>query len=778
MAGMRWLALVGLLALSCKTPAGSSSPPSPPETPAPVKEDRELAEAAARIDPGPQAPLYEVLPGWLRSKIEADAGGDPAAPERVAAAREAITAWDKVPSGDVQALLVGALQLGRGLVVAEQALAAGASDPELLAALCKAYRLVHQLEMFQSSGMFGQVLAMAVEIARKEGGLEGRQIEEAIEALKAAVKRAPALHMHTTARLLREFPDHPTVPEALSWAATARLDAEDYAEAVRLRELALARKGSRATGSDHADLVVTCIEALEMECADMARRTAEQLGPGTAEEGKVAAFKKRLADLDAAAERARRVIALRDATGLEEGYERGLLLVRLNRVSDAERTFSALREKFPQDARPLSGLAQVAIRRSVDFMRAAELIRQGRGLMGRDRLFYEIGLGTVPLIAISEISTRIARTGEQGAPTPEEIHAIIDEVEALAGEYRAFDLPRAALIELLCKFAHEAVPKFAAGKKDEGIAVLRGMAGEALELTRKFPDSPDAWRLLYSTVRLVADRAQAVALVTTPLPPVMQQDADVRLQQLRALLSLAVMWEDAAALAAAGEAAASLPTSLDADTAATLRATVDALAGRRGEAAAAQRALVAFAELAERKAGKEQALLLNNLGVMAALLGELQAAMTAFDRSIKADNSVPAALHNMAAVTFSVGALENVVEAFGVAGRDESPSALRLHARAWLVALAEAGLGDVKVTREEFAAALKKETEKEFRGRLPFGRWGVVEQGEFKVSLGYSTIHGLQLVDEVVSTWWLVLPAPGLDALLAGPAAKKPVKKR
>ncbi|MCY1010624.1 hypothetical protein OV079_34680 [Nannocystis pusilla] len=762
---MRRLALVVALAAACKPAPATTTPDATPAAAAPKAVDKELAAVADRLDPGPQAPMYEVLPTWLKSKVESSLAGDPKSPKSVAEAREAIAAWDKVDTKDSLATMQGALVFARGLILAERAVAAGSDDPELLAALTNAYRVVHSLRMFQRSGLLGQILQMGVEMARKEAQLETQQIEEAVAALGRAVERAPALHMHATARLLREHPNHPTVPEALARASQAKVEAEQYEEALALRRLAVQRKGERASGSDWAALMGVCYSALDVACADAARKQAEALGPGEPGDDKAAAFKKRLADLEVTGTMVRRTLALTQATSLEAQLERGHLLLKLNRQGDAQRIFEGLAAAHPNDARPQTGLGVVAIHRQFDLEGVIRHVRAARKLANHDRLYYEVALGTISPLMFTEVAAQLAQAPD--APVPD-LDARFDELLELTRGFRAHDPARAALLELLFTVTREAMPKFLGKQREAGLATLRKLPDKAMALTRKFPESRDAWRLVFSSSRLTDDPRKARLLANAPLPAALQQDPDLRVQQVRAQLDAALLWEDGDLLLAAMKSGMTLPETVDADTALTIRATLDAVAGREGDTASLQRAAAGFAALAERKTGKELALALNNAAMVTAYSGDVPAAMAMLERAAQAAPESVTAAYNMGALAYRMNSREGLVELFAkIIGASEI-AGVRLHSRAFLVTLAEAGQGDVAVTREEFAAALAGEEVYEFRGRVPLGRWGVVEQGEFKVSLGYATNGGLTVLDEVVPHWWLVVPAPAMDSLLAG----------
>ncbi|MFZ6185418.1 hypothetical protein [Nannocystis pusilla] len=758
-------------ALACKPAAvGTTSPTVEQEVAAKRRADPELQAMADRLDPGPQRPLSELMPAWLKSQVDAALPGDPRSPKALAEAREALAVWDRVKTSDTQAMLQGGLVFGRGLVLAERAVLAGSDDPELLAALAKAYRVVMLLKMFRHSGVFGQLVSMAVELARTEGKAETLSVEEVLAVAAHVEQRAPDLQRHTTARLLREHPRHPTVSETLLRASQTELERERWREAIDLRALAVARMGEGATGPDYVELAAVRYKGLDVENADKARKEAEARGPAEPGEDKAAAFRKKLAELDTFADAARRVLALTDPSGLAEQNERGHLLLKLGHMRDAEAIFVALQKAHPYDARPRTGMAMLRIHRGLDFFGAADEIRPAHKMTGRDRLYYEVALGTVPMMLFGKIMTQIAEA--PGQPIPE-LAAHFEEMLELAAGFREYDPARAAVLEVLFTMVREAIPKYMADKRTAVlVAVMRKLPEKALALTKKFPESRDVWRLAFASTRLNTDAAKAKALATARLPASMQQDPDLRLQQARALVDMALLWEDRTLLAAAAEAAANLPAEVNADTAAMTRATIDAVLGFQGDKAALQRAIDTFAAVAERKTGNDQALALNNAAMVAGHDAGPTAAMPLLERAYEADPANAAPLYNMSALRFAMHAHEGLPEVFALVVKYGKIAGLRLHARAWLITLAEAGLGDVAATRQEFAAALAKEQAEESRGRLQLGRWAVLDQNDFKVSLEYSTTEGLTLLDEVVTRWWLFAPAPTMEALLVSKLGK------
>jgi len=763
------LALASLLC-ACK-PASSTPPPAAPD-PAAQESDAAMLRVAERLDPGAQTPLYATLPVWLKERVEGLLGEEPRGDAVAAAAREAITAWDKVKLGDTASMLAGGLQLLRGVVLAERSVAAGSSDPELLAALAKAYRIIEQLAMFKNAAFFNEIYQVGIQLARKEGKLETQQIEEVVALLGKAIERAPALHKHTAARLLREHPRHPTALEALARIGQSDLEAERYAEAVEARRLVVLRKGARASADEHVDLAATCYRALDVACGDAARDAARTRGPDDPGDAKkVEALQKRLANIDDQAAQAREIIALAAATSLEERSRRAHLLAKLSRNGDAEALFTELRAAYPNDARPLTGLAILAIQRRMDFKAASALARAGRTLPGRDQPYYEIALGTLPLVLITDLLGEAAEAPEKLIPAA---RRVLVELEGLVQEFAAFDPARAAVLDVVFDVVREALPQDAKSpERDKVMGALRHAGARAKALTARFPDSPDAWRLVYMTARMVGSADEAAAMVTAPLSPAMQAHPDVRLQQARALLDLGLQWRHEPMLRAALAAAADLPEAIDKDTRQQIVATLDGMLAASGDAERRKRAIEAFEDLARRTTGKEQALAHNNVGLIKALAGDAEGAVDALNaaRTAAPDELTP--VFNLAVIAQHVGQLEGVPEAFARAASSGDNATVRLHAYAWLVELADKGTGDRDVTRLEFQAALAKERDSEVRGQLSLGQTGVASTGEFKLSFGYSSQQGLQLIDEVVPRWWLFLPAPNIDALLKEAAEKE-----
>lgn len=731
-----------------------------------------MLQIADRLDPGAQTPLYGTLPGWLKEKVELLVGQEPRGDQVIAAAREAITAWDKVKFGDTSSMIAGGLQLLRGVVLAERSIAAGSSDPELLAALAKAYRIIEQLAMFKNAAFFNEIYQVGIQLARKEGKLETQQIEEVVALLGKAIERAPALHKHTAARLLREHSGHPTALEALARIAQSDLEAERYAEAVEARRLVVSRKGLRASADEQIDLAATCYRALEVACGDAAREAARARGPDDPGDAKkVEALQKRLANVDDQAAQAREILALAAATSLEERTRRGHLLTKLSRNTDAEALFTELRAAFPNDARPLTGLAILAIQRRMDFKAASSLAREGRTLPGRDQTYYEIALGTLPLVLIGDLAGEAAEAPEKLIPAA---RRVLVELEGLVHEFAAFDPARAAVLDVVFDVVREALPQDAKSpERDKVMGALRHAGARAKALTARFPDSPDAWRLVYMTARMVGSADEAAAMVTAPLSPAMRAHPDVRLQQARALLDLGLQWRHEPMLRAALDASADLPEAIDKDTRLQFVATLDAMLGASGDAERRKRAIEAFEDFARRTTGKEQALAHNNVGLIKALAGDAEGAVDALNaaRAAAPDELTP--VFNLAVIAQHVGQLESVPEAFARVASDGDSATVRLHAHAWLVDLADRGTGDREVTRRDFQAALVKERDSEVRGQLSLGQSGVASTGEFKLSFGYSSQQGLQLIDEVVPRWWLILPAQNIDALLKEAAAKE-----
>src|SRR5690606_20577392 len=128
-------------------------------------------------------------------------------------------------------------------------------------------------------GFFQEGLGVFVSLAAKEGVLaQESQVGELIAFLEGALQRVRPLHRRSAALLLRDHPEHPSIPVVLMNLGDAAAADGDHARAVELTRLAIAR-GDSPTPLTWGLLVTRCADALDLPCAREAREKVAAWAP-------------------------------------------------------------------------------------------------------------------------------------------------------------------------------------------------------------------------------------------------------------------------------------------------------------------------------------------------------------------------------------------------------------------------------------------------------------------------------------------------------------------
>ncbi len=774
-------AVVGVVLAGCGGPrAPTRTPEVGPATPTSAARaaDPELAAVVREIDPGPQPPLMDSLPPALRQQLDSALGTTSDREVAVREIREALVAWAKGPP-DVDQLVLRLAGLGRGLVLAERAVAAGSDDPELLLALSGVYSLLDSPIFAAEQGVMQQVMQMAAQMARAGGSGDPEQVASLMAGLRDMFKRADALHRRTAAILLLRHGEHPEVARVLGRLAEGQIRREQFARAVELRQMALRRLGARAMPGDHIDLARTCYRALELACGDAARERARSF---TGDAKATAEHTRRMTELGKMSEQARRVTALAADPGAAPAndptpaLERGHLLLLLDRFADARALYEALRAAHPDDARPLAGLAKLAVQQDGDYSTAYRHVALARPLAHEDGDFYEVALGTIGVNFLYAALPRLMQGQEKFEAV---VEPMLTDMHAFAVGLRPHQPARAAAVELLVGAVQVALPAFQRGDTGEGLKTARGLSARVEPLVAKFPDSPDVRRLQLLAANFAGAAKTSLAAVRAPLPAALAGDVALQRARVKSWLDLALAWEEAGDLAGIEAAATALPTDDGDGTRDTVLAAVLAARFMRDrDRGAGERAAEIYEAQARAGSDAARAVALNNLGLLRVGLGDPTSGLEHFMTALELDPTARPALLNLAAtvLTLEGGQRPQLVDAFATVASEAGTAALRVQAEAWRHAQAERGIGDVEQTRAAFWSALDRDRKAEVRGNLPLGRWGLITTGSVQISFQYSVPQGFELRHEVSSTAWLISPAPGLEALLAAP--RKPGKKR
>lgn len=770
----KWLGLglsVGLLGCGTKpatTPVSAAPPVSVPAKQA----DPELLAIADAIDPGPQTPLLMELPPTLREPIERAAGADKSNAVAVREIQSALQLWDKLGTAGAESIAQNLMRVGLGLVLAERAVSDGVDDAELLLALTRVYSIL-DTPAFAGQGMFQQMLQMAGQLAQsvnKEPG--GIDLSSLSSALSRVFARAGVMHRRSAAEFLRRHGDHPEVPRVLGRLAEDATRRQQFDRALALRQQAIRRLAGRVKFVDQIDLAVTCYRALELGCGDEAMTRARALADGS--DAKTALAEARRLEhatkIGGHARRAREIPADAEPT---LAFERGHMLLMLDRFADAQALFEALKAAHPRDARAYGGLAKLAIQNGGNFTLASAQIDLGKALGSKDRDFYEVALGTVGMKFLYEALPAIAG----GKKFDELVPPLLADLRSFAAGLRTYDPARAGVVDLIMGVVEAAAPGFLAGKTESALPVLRKALAQAVTLERQFPDSPDVRRMIYLAANFATSQDQALAAVRQPLAT---KDGGLQRARVQTWLDLALAWNADAELPQIEAAVDALVEAEGERGRMALQAALLATKFRRsGAREFGEQAAAMYTALASEGPPEARSVALNNLGLLKIFLGDPEGGVKLYVEALNLNPKAWPALMNLgAAVLMLEGAQRaELMDAFAIVARDGESSPLRVQANGWRLAQAQRGSGDVEQARKDFAESLAKERKGEIRGSLPLGRWGLISTGTVQVSFNYSVPTGFQILNELSMTLWLVEPPPGYDALIAASEAPKPPAK-
>ncbi len=510
--------------LSCQ-PQASQHPE--PISSAPASGELTLDRLADLIDPGPQTPLSDGLPPEVFELLGLEQ--DPTASgtellEQSTAERELVAqAVGDAEDAGVLTLLIRSS--ARAVVLAEQAAQRGAAQADALAELERAYKGVDVPALGNARNIILEFLATYVAQAAADGGSGPADFEPLVQRAQDAIRAAGPLHRRTVALLLRVAPDHDAVPTALLAVAVSELGA-GHEWTVPAAKLALELRGTLASASEQLDLARVCLEGLDVPCAEAAVRAAAG-AEGSDEVSEDLVF-------------ARRIVQLGDAATLEHRLERARAFLELERYAAAKTEFEALHAEFPQDARPVAGLALHAVLKDLDFSGAHRLIESQANPKNADEAYYELAIGSRMMVVISSVLPQAAAdNGDKALPLLEPVlRGLRLDIEGYAalgnsdGRFLAFVLD--VMEEQLAEY----------DKTNElNLRHLASLSEPVIALQSEFPSNPHAYRLLMSIAALDPDKARATTMAGVPAPTGPEHHALV-LRRARALVDLAVSWSD------------------------------------------------------------------------------------------------------------------------------------------------------------------------------------------------------------------------------------------
>ncbi|GEM_PF-1536990 len=726
--------------------SGETSNPGQPQA------ETELAASAAdfadTIDPGVQTPLSAELPAWLEEL--AGLRGGVTATARADMARDAVAAFTPEQTMILLAQPGAVLGLTRTIALLEAA-QAGPNSPveaastEELAALAALYGALDQpifnLDQSwasQDRSVFAPLMPTILE-ALGPAGLDAHRAE--VEVLGATLferlARTRALQCHLVAELLRRDPTHPAVAEAVVGLANT-LSRTDPRLALRAVELARALHPAPGPSYD-LEVAGRAYFVLELDRGDAAIEAARATLKADDR-----SLDERLAALETAREVVTRAIETRGKPGYDPRLAHARAMFALHNFGAAERLFQTLHDEQPNDARARAGLAQSLMIHKLDLDRAQSLVRDSSGLENRDAAYYEIAVGLRFLRIFQSLLPQImAAPSTAQAMLAEPLSLARADIEA----YEALGDDRAVVLHAMLDGVERALPSLVDGDPTRQRALLIEILEMAPLVQAKVPDEPLAYGLLMSAAELHPDRAWAVA--ATAVPPPTHGPPSLHLRRTRAVLNLAVIWEDPALLDTVSALIDTLPAGLPELEVLRTAADMFAIHARlSGSVDSRERAIGIYLGLSEQAGGP---VALNNLGVLLWEQGDRDQARRAFEAARDLAGQTAAIVHlNLLALDTSAAATAELERFALEAGGNASQ---RRHAMRWLAARTRGA--ERAQWQDRRAASLREPSALPRPSDLP-NKTGTLLEGQLSFDIGYSA-EGLGVVADASSTPWLVL---------------------
>lgn len=716
--------------------------PEPVES-VPAPSTLTLEEIADRIDPGAQTPLSDGLPPWMYGLIGLDANpstSGAALLEQSVAEQAQVEARVKAGLED-DASMVFLMRAGaRAVVLAEQAAQRGASTADGLAQLERAYAAVDIPMLASDRSTFGQLLMMFAEAAASEGvgPSDGQQLQQLGGVVQGAMRAAGPLHRRTVAELLRTAPDHEAVPTALLAAAKAdRGKGLDWT--IPAATQALERRGTHASAPEHLDLARVCFSGLDISCGEAALSAAAG-AEGSEDVEEDAAF-------------ARRIVELSAATALESRLERAHAMLKLERYDPAKAEFKALHADFPEDARPVGGLALHAVETEFDFASAHRIIDAQTGLKNGDARYYQLAIGTRAMAAMSSIVPSLAADDAKG--TVRALEPLVARMRVDIDGYAALGNTDGRYLGLLLDIGEELLSQY----EKVGTADLRNVAllgDRVLALQSAIPNNPHAYRLLMSVALFEVDKSRAGMMAGIAAPSGVDRDALV-LRRARALTDLAVTWSDASFAKQARDALREVDAASSPE-AAELHADAMLVGRQLGGSAAWKSIGEAYEPMLDDNMTPQDARALNNVAMALMNNDGLAVAQQAWTMSTQLSEDhgdVPKL--NLIVAGAPEGGSAAMAEMQALASTTKN-SGVEVTALAWVQAWSKGA------ARRDAEAALKSAIDKaKLEGSRPVAPdpySGLVLEGSLEAGLGYAVKTGLQIQLDGSGLPWAILAPP------------------
>jgi hypothetical protein len=576
-----------------------------------------------------------------------------------------------------------------------------------------------------------------------------------MQLLRILPERARVLQRHVALPLACDESAPPgAAVEALRHLAEAARDDGDWVDGLALRR-ELARRAPEDVENLYS-LAQAAYRAGQAEEGDRATAAADERCAAPCEQ--------RPSDIDRFAAAARTIAADEATADAETRLTLARAFETVGRNDEAKNLYADVAEELPDDARPRTGLARLAMVEAMDVATALPLL-DGAGPDNRDGEYYELLVACRALAAVYIILPQLAQNPDRAAdllgPTVLSLH------EATVA-YMEFQPARASAILLLLEAVEQGMAGGGTNTEDAAGLALQTVAARALPLAERYPDSPEVAALVVSAALFGTAPDEVFPALERPLPGELGTELGSAVRRVGLYVHALLRWNDVDRLPRAAELIDQIPAAgAGASWQRLFRADRDAAGWRMGAGNSPETVRDGYLAAVDDPLlpVEQRPRALNNLAVALAALGDSGAAAERLRRaeeSTDTDFDVPKFNRLALAVlapTPAADALEGLrTYMTGIADDEGQPATMRRQSLRWLAWLAdrEGRADDARGFRERADAVPTSP----FFPDPQRSDLGFLSRGTFQFGLGYSSLKGLVINLDTGSWVWLLLTPP------------------
>ncbi|WP_027178223.1 tetratricopeptide repeat protein [Maridesulfovibrio bastinii] len=439
-------------------------------------------------------------------------------------------------------------------------------------------------------------------------------------------------------RLFLEKPHSPASPMILEFLGNLASMQGENDKAESLYQMAINSSGLPVPARLLINLAECRYRSLNRSSGD---KILEMLEPQLAPQVSIKnSTKARIKELNLLSKLCMQVENVADNSKFEALLAKGHALISLRRADLAEPLFHQLHGLHPDDARPFTGFARLAIQRSGKMSSAKTYLEKSRDLKNKDSMYYELGLGYVLDRIINEALPDFEESGKTSDQASAILFLLPDAFNYAKG-YGKFNPGQSAIIESALRIFKDWInsPENTASNAFDNLFLRAG------ELRDEYPQSNDcAAAEIFNSIFASRNGTQSIESEDINMASI--KNTPQNATQILKLLRLNVLINNMnnnpdkkLSEAVVSSVQSIAPGYTNRRTAITTQADGLVMAGLyMNNNATINKAKSLYYMVAEELNGCEKVRVLNNLGVISALIGHKDEADDLFNESMDANH--------------------------------------------------------------------------------------------------------------------------------------------